>query len=289
MKKRRRWINFFYVPAVVFMSLFVVWPLIKGFSVSFYQWNGYSARMKPVGFENYVKLFADRFFISSFWNTILYGVGSCLLQNVFGLLIAVFLNSKFKGRHIVRTIVYLPTMISGLVMGYIMYFFVQYNHGIFNDLLKLFGVEPIDWLRDANRGKLIITLINSWQFVGGPMVIYIAGLQNIPQMYYDAAEIDGASPRKRFFHVTVPLLLPAMSTAVVTNLIGGLKLHDVIVALTSGGPAQKTHSLSTYISYEYFTAEKAGYASAIGIFLFAFIFVTSTLLNRFFHSREVEY
>ena len=243
MKKRRRWINFFYVPAVVFMSLFVVWPLIKGFSVSFYQWNGYSARMKPVGFENYVKLFSDRFFISSFWNTILYGVGSCLLQNVFGLLIAVFLNSKFKGRHIVRTIVYLPTMISGLVMGYIMYFFVQYNHGIFNDLLKLFGVEPIDWLRDANRGKLIITLINSWQFVGGPKVIYIAGLQNIPQMYYDAAEIDGASPRKRFFHVTVPLLLPAMSTAVVTNLIGGLKLHDVIVALTSGGPAQKTHSL----------------------------------------------
>lgn len=289
MKKRARLMNLLYLPAVLFMCLFVVYPLARGIIVSFYKWNGYSSTMNFIGLDNYTALFRDKYFVRSFWNTMLYGVGSCILQNIFGLLLALFVNSQFHGRNIVRTVVYLPTMISGLVMGYIMYFFVQYNHGILNQILSWVGQPPIDWLRDANRAKWIITLVNSWQYVGGPMIIYIAGLQGIPQMYNEAAEIDGASGVRRFFSITLPLLIPAITTAVVTNLIGGLKLNDIIVSLTSGGPAQKTHSLSTYISYEYFTAEKAGYASAIGVFLFAFIFVVSTLMNKFFRSKEVEY
>lgn len=121
------------------------------------------------------------------------------------------------------------------------------------------------------------------------MIIYLAGLQNIPSMYYEAATLDGGNKWQIFRHVTLPLLTPAMSTAVIQNVIGGLKLNDVIISLTKGGPTLKTHSLSTYISYMYFDSEKAGYASAVGVFLFVFIFIISTFLTRYFRKREVQY
>jgi raffinose/stachyose/melibiose transport system permease protein len=185
--------------------------------------------------------------------------------------------------------IYLPVMISGLVMGYILYYFVQFNHGIFNEILGCFGRAPVDWLADGGRGRMIITVANSWQFVGISMVMYLAGLQGISKMYYEAAEIDGAAGWNKFKYITFPLLAPAVSSAVILNLIGGLKLNDIIIAMTKGGPALKTHSLSTYISYLYFDSEKAGYASAVGIVMFVFIFIVSTILNKYFRSREVEY
>lgn len=239
--------------------------------------------------ENYLSLLSDKYFKSSFWNTMLYGFGSALLQNVFGLALALFLNSKFKIRNAVRTIIYLPVMISGLLMGYIMYFFFQLNHGVINEIFQYLGKDAINWLADGTRGKIIITLVNSWQYVGIAMIVYLAGLQNIPSMYYEAATLDGGNKWQIFRHVTLPLLTPAMSTAVIQNVIGGLKLNDVIISLTKGGPTLKTHSLSTYISYMYFDSEKAGYASAVGAFLFVFIFIISTFLTRYFRKREVQY
>ena len=271
------------------MACFVLYPLARGIYISFFKWNGYSQNMTFLGLKNYISLFSDKYFGSSFWNTMLYGFGSALLQNVFGLALALFLNSKFKIRNAVRTIIYLPVMISGLLMGYIMYFFFQLNHGVINEIFQYLGKDAVNWLADGTRGKIIITLVNSWQYVGIAMIVYLAGLQNIPTMYYEAATLDGGSKWQVFRHVTLPLLTPAMSTAVIQNVIGGLKLNDVIISLTKGGPTLKTHSLSTYISYMYFDSEKAGYASAIGVFLFVFIFIISTFLTRYFRKREVQY
>lgn len=281
--------NLLYIPAVLLMACFVLYPLARGVYISFFKWNGYSQNMTFIGLKNYLNLFADKYFKSSFWNTMLYGFGSALLQNVFGLALALFLNSKFKIRNAVRTIIYLPVMISGLLMGYIMYFFFQLNHGVINEIFQYLGKDAINWLADGTRGKIIITLVNSWQYVGIAMIVYLAGLQNIPTMYYEAATLDGGSKWQVFRHVTLPLLTPAMSTAVIQNVIGGLKLNDVIISLTKGGPTLKTHSLSTYISYMYFDSEKAGYASAIGVFLFVFIFIISTFLTRYFRKREAQY
>ena len=289
MKKRNKVMNLLFVPAVLIMVAFVVFPLVRGFYISLYQWNGYSQSMSFIGLKNFIDLLSDKYFGSSFLNTLLYGFGSALLQNVLGLSFALLLNSKFHGRNAVRTIIYLPVMISGLLMGYIMYFFLQYNYGIFNDILAWLKMEPINWLGDGTRGKIIVTLVNSWQYTGISMVLYIAGLQNIPKMYYEAAGMDGASHLQSFKHITMPLLIPALSSAVILNIIGGLKLNDVIISLTNGGPTLKTHSLSTYISYLYFTSEKAGYASAVGVFLFVFIFIIASILNRYFRSKEVQY
>ena len=280
--------NVFYIPALLLILFFVLWPLIEAFRISFTQWNGYSQDYKYIGLKNYLKLFKDSNFLIAFRNTIIYGFGSTLLQNLLGLAYAVFLNSRFKGHSVVRTFIYMPVIIYSLIMGYIIYFFVQYNRGIFNEMIGIFGMAPIDWMASGTRGVIIITLMNSWQYVGIAMVIYMAGLQNIPQMYLEAAEIDGASPWQRFRHITFPLLLPSISSAVVLNLIGGLKLYDVIISLSGGGPGFSTHSLASYVSNQYFKAQNAGYSAAVGIFTFLFIMVVSNIFTNYFSKKEVD-
>ena len=132
---------------------------------------------------------------------------------------------------------------------------------------------------------MIITLINSWQAMGFCMLIYLAGLQNIPKMYQEAALLDGATKRQIFFKVKLPLLMPAVTTAVITNLIGGFKLYDIIVTLTNGGPNRKSLSLSYYISLLYFSDEKAGYSSAVGIALFVIIFLVAVPYQSLFKKQ----
>lgn len=280
--------NVFYIPALLLILFFVLWPLIEAFRISFTQWNGYSQDYKYIGLKNYLKLFKDSNFLISFRNTIIYGFGSTLLQNLLGLAYAVFLNSRFKGHSIVRTFIYMPVMISSLIMGYIIYFFVMYNRGVFNEIIGIFGLAAVDWMASGNRGVIIITLMNSWQYVGIAMVIYMAGLQNIPKMYLEAAEIDGANPWQRFRHITFPLLLPSISSAVVLNLIGGLKLYDIIISLSGGGPGFSTHSLASYVSNQYFKAQNAGYSAAVGIFTFLFIMVVSNIFTNYFSKKEVD-
>lgn len=289
LRLRRQRMNLFYIPAFVIMLMFLVAPLVNALRLSFFKWNGYSQNMSFTGIKNYLDMLGDKNLRIAFLNTLLYGFGSTLLQNILGLSAALFVNSRFKGHTAVRTFVYLPIMISSLVMGYIIYYFVQYDRGILNEILGWFGAEPVDWLADAGRARMIITGMNSWQYCGTSMVMYLAGLQSIPTLYYEAADIDGAGTWAKFRFVTLPLLVPAISSAVIINLIGSLKLNDIIISLTNGGPAQQTHSLSTYISYVYFRIEKAGYASAIGVFMFLFILVVSIVANRYFRKREVEY
>lgn len=288
MKKRIDTISLFYVPALVLFALFVIYPFFKGVYLSFTNWNGYSRSFKMIGLRNYVNLFKDKNVHRAFANTLVYGVGSTVIQNTLGVLLAVFLNKKFRGRSLVRTVIYLPVMIAPLIMGYVMYFFFNYNRGAINDVLKLFGAAPVDWLASGNRAVFILTLVNSLQFVGISMVIYLAGLQNIPSMYYEAAEIDGIGVKQRFFYITLPLLMPAVTSSVTLNLIGGLKLFDVISALTGGGPGYDTHSLSTLIHKYYFGGERAGYASAIGLVFFVFIMFVSNIVVKALQRRQVE-
>lgn len=281
-------INLFYIPALVLFAVFVFYPLFRGLRISFTNWNGYSQSMKNVGFANYIRMFSDKKLLLSIKNTLIYGFCSTFFQNVLGLAYALFLNQKLKGRIVLRTIIYMPAMVASVVMGYIMYFFVQYNNGVINDLIITFGGQKIDLMANPKRAVWIMTAINSLQYVGMSMVMYMAGLQNIPRMYYEAADLDGASPWMRFRKVTLPMLEPAINSAVVTNLIGGLKLFDIINALTKGGPGNSTHSLSSMVSYQYLNKESAGYASAIGVLSFLMILVIGNVAMNFFKRREVQ-
>lgn len=290
MEKRRKWMLLsLCIPAFLLIFIFMIVPLGNAVKVSFFKWNGYSQKMRWVGLENYGSIFTDKVFLRSTANTFIYGFGSTLLQNIAGLSAALFVNRQFKGRNLVRLILYMPIMISGVIMGAIQYYIFNYDNGVLNNILNLFGIGNIYWMESGIGSVLIITLINSWQAMGFCMLIYLAGLQNIPKMYEEAALLDGTSRRQIFFKIDLPLLMPAITTAVITNLIGGFKLYDIIVTLTNGGPNRKSLSLSYYISLLYFNDEKAGYSAAVGIALFIIIFIVAVPINQYLRSREVEY
>ena len=280
--------NLMYLPAIVIFLIFVIYPFFTGIKISFTNWNGFSQSYQYVGFENYLYMLRDKNVWSSFINTVVYGVGSTVLQQMMGLMLALAINSKFKGRNIGRTIIYMPVLIAAVIMGYMWYFIVQYDGGALNDVLILFGKEPVDWLTQGALTVWLIVIVNTLQYFGISMIIYLAGLQGISDMYYEAAEIDGASAFSKFLHITLPLLMPAISTSVTLNLIGGLKLFDVIKALTNGGPGYSTHSLSTLVNFSYFNNQSAGYASTMGLFLFVFIILISLGAQKFFRSKEVD-
>ncbi len=284
---KKNLINLMYMPAVVLFVVFVIYPFLDGVRISLTNWNGYSQEYSYIGFSNYKSLLKDENVIIALKNTFLYGVGSTIIQQVIGLSYAVFLNSKFRGRGFARTVIYLPIMVASVIMGYIWYFLLQYNGGAINDILIALGMQPIDFIANGKLMVWIIVLINSLQFCGVSMVIYLAGLQNISEMYYEAARLDGATKLQQFKNITLPLLKPAIVTSVTLNLIGGLKLFDAIKALTNGGPGYTTHSLSTLINYTYFNSQSAGYAAAIGIMLFIIILMTTLVLNKVLDRKDV--
>ena len=278
-----------YVPAALLFGIFVFYPLLSGVRISFTDWNGYSQAFSFIGFDNYRKLFDDPNVRTAFINTLIYGIGSTVIQNVWGLLYALLLNRKFTGRTFTRAAVYLPVMISGLIMGYIWYFMLQYSAGALNDVMTALGLPRVDWLADHRRAVSLILFITSLQYVGQAMVIYLAGLQSIPKSYYEAAQIDGVSLWSKFRYITLPLLSPAIITNVTLKLIGGLQLFDLVMALTAGGPGLSTHSLSTLINYLYFVNQNAGYSATLGIALFLFIMALTIIVNRALYKREVEH
>ncbi|MGL4737947.1 MAG: carbohydrate ABC transporter permease [Cellulosilyticaceae bacterium] len=286
---RKNSINLMYVPALVLFIVFVVYPFIDGIRISFTNWNGYSQSYKYVGLDNYKRLFEADFVRIAFVNTLIYGIGSTVFQNIIGLAYALFLNKPHRGRSIVRTIIYIPVMVAPLIMGYVFYFFFQFDGGALNDVMSLFGKVPVDWLATPSGGVVIITMINVLQYCGIAMILYLAGLQSIPEMYFEAAELDGAGRWAMFKHVTLPLLMPAIKSSVILNIIGGLKLFDIIMSLTSGGPGYATHSLSTLVTNAYFRMQHAGFSATIGIFTFVFIMVVSLICMKFFDKRGVEY
>jgi raffinose/stachyose/melibiose transport system permease protein len=289
-RKQRRvsqWtINLMYVPALLLMSVFIFYPFFKGIDLSFTNWDGYSAHFSWVGLMQYGRILNDPEVLRSIGNTFIYGLGSALLQNILGLAYALFLDWKIRGKGIVRTIVYLPIIISPLIMGYICYFFFQYDGGAANDILHVLGHAPLDWLSNGTTAVWIITFVNTYQYTGIAMVIYLAGLQAIPKEFLEAAAIDGASALARFRKVTLPLLMPSITISVVYNVIGGLKLFDVIMAMTQGNLG--SNSISTMMYTLYFRREDAGYAAALGNVMFLIITVVGLIMLRYLRRKEVQ-
>ncbi|WP_105619339.1 carbohydrate ABC transporter permease [Vallitalea okinawensis] len=281
-------INIMYLPALILFCIFVFYPFVSGIRISFTNWNGFSQNFEYIGWLNYKNLLHDEILQLALKNTLIYGIGSTILQQMLGLFYAVFLDKKFIGSKTTRTVVYLPVLIAAVIMGYMWYFIFQYNSGALNDVLRVLGLESVDWLAKGNQAVWIITLVNTIQYTGVSMVIYLAGLQNIPKMYYEAAQIDGAGPISQFFKITLPLLYPAIVTSVTLNLIGGLKLFDVIKALTNGGPGYSSHSISTLVDHTYFKTQAAGYSSAMGVILFLIIMGVALLTIKIFDKNEVD-
>ncbi|MFD2214895.1 carbohydrate ABC transporter permease [Metabacillus endolithicus] len=277
-----------YLPSFAVVFLFILYPFFNGIQLSFTNWNGFSQDYDFVGFDQYKRLFADPTTWLVVKNTLLYGIGSTIFQNALGLLYALLLNQSIKMKAFTRTIIYLPVIISPLIMGYIWYFFFAFQGGALNDALQFFGFEKINALGNPEMNTWIIVFVNTYQFVGIAMIIYLAGLQSISKDYYEAAQIDGASSFQQFKNITLPMLMPSITINVVLNIIGGLKLFDVIVALTGGGPGNASQSMSTFMYDLYFKRQDAGYAATQGVFMAFIILILSLSALIYFKRKEIE-
>lgn len=274
------------VPAIILFTIFFVFPLLRGIGLSLTDWDGVSTP-DFVGLKNFIDFFHDTRALNDVHNTILFAAASAPLLNIFGLIYALILDMKFKGRNIVRVIIYLPAVISPLIMGYIWLFILQNEHGALYQILEKINLSFLykDWLADRKAAMWVIIFINVWQYVGMTMTIYLAGLQAIPTEMYEASKIDGAGYLLTLRYITIPLLMPSIRINVITNIIGSLAIFDVVMALTQGGPGYSTETLSIFIMrmcYGSFT----GYSTAVAIIMFFLILIPVLISLKLMNSIE---
>lgn len=284
MKKRSK-AQFLSLPALLIYGLFFVYPLIEGIGMSMTDWDGIK---KPnfVGLKNFIDFFHDARAIHDIKTTLIFAIGSAVLLNLVGLIYALLMNSDFKGKSIARVIIYLPAIISPLIMGYIWYFLLQPKRGYLFYATQQLGMRDIlgNWMSSYPTALGILIFVNVWQFAGMTMIIYLAGLQSVPSDLIEAAAIDGAGTLQRFFKITIPMLMPAIRINVITNIIGSLSVFDVIMALTDGGPGYATESLSIYIMRMCY-GSRTGYSTAVAMILFLIILVPVLISMRLTRQR----
>ena len=269
------------LPAFLLFFFFFIYPLLMGIGMSVTNWDGISAKKTFVGLQNFREFFGDSRAIHTLLTSVKYGLLEPVCINIVGLSLALFLDSKLKMTNLMRTFVYLPSVISALVMGYVWQLMLRSDGGAVRQLMGFLGLESHfkAWLAYPDSALWVILLVNTWQFSGTAMVIYLAGLQSVPQELYEVATIDGAGYFQKLKNVTFPMLKPAFQINVITNIIGALSVHDSVVALTDGGPGYATETISVYI-YRMSAGARAGYATAVAIILLLITMLPTILAYR---------
>ena len=285
-RKRICWTQFLSLPALMLYGMFFVYPLLRGVGMSLTDWDG-MGQANFVGLKNFIDFFSDERAMHDIKTTLLFAVGSAALLNLVGLCYALLMNRDFRGRSIVRVIIYLPAIISQMIMGYIWYFLLQPGRGYLAYAFAQLGLPGLigNWMGKYSVTLLVLVLVNVWQFSGMTMIIYLAGLQSIPSEYVEAATIDGAGRWQRFSRITLPLLMPAIRINVVTNIIGSLSVFDIIMALTQGGPGYSTESLSIYIMRMCY-GSRTGYSTAVAMILFFIILIPVLISMRLTREKD---
>ena len=275
-------------PAIFLFTVFFIIPFFSGVGISLNDWNGFTTP-DFIGLGNFARFFQDERALNALRITILFGLVSPILMNVFGLLYALLLDVGLHGSSLVRAIVYSPAVISSLIMGYIWMLIIKPATGVLPQLLQDLGLGSLypDLLSDGGKAIWTIIVVNSWQYIGGSMIVYLAGLQTIPQELKDAGVVDGCGAVSGFFRITLPLLIPSIRINLILNLIGCFSVFDIIMALTSGGPGYSTESLSIFI-YRMCYGSSTGYSTAVSLILFFLILVPVALSTWFLQKKEVE-
>ena len=221
------------LPAVAVFITFFILPLVFTIRYSFYNWTNFSPDVFFVGLKNYKKLFSDITIIGGIKNSLTYAFFTVLLQNLISLPVAVVLNTKFKGKNFFRATFFCPAVLSTLVVGYLWkYILSASDFGFVNQILNQLGVGTVNFLGNGKLALVSIIFTQVWQWFGWSMVIYLGNLQSISDDLYEAASIDGASTLRKFWHITIPGLAPAIKINLVTGIISGLKVFDVVLSMT---------------------------------------------------------
>lgn len=278
----------FLAPAALIFAAFIIFPVLFSFYLSLTRWNLLEPRKAFVGLENYLTLLRDPVFSRALLNTLYFAAGSIPLSMVLALAVALLLNQKVRGMAAYRVAYFSPMVTSTVAIAVVwMWIFDPYN-GVANYALSLVGVPPLRWLFDPGWAMPALIIMRVWQTLGYNVVVYLAGLQNVPETYYEAARIDGASPWALFRFITLPLLSPSTFFILVMSIISSFQVFAQIHVMTQGGPLQSTTVIVYYIYQHAFEGYRMGYSSAMAFVLFAVIF-SLTLVQMKWVQRRVHY
>ena len=277
----------FIAPVIVFAVLLFIGPLLFAAYISFTSWDGVSTP-KWVGMENYAYLTGrDRFFLTSIWNTFYFAAGSVVV-GVPAALIAAALIDRSKYQSFWRTVYWLPMITNIVAVAYIWWYILNDTSGLLNRTLDLFGLPGPNWLTSTSISMFSVILVASWMSVGQNVLLFLSGLNEIDETYYEAARLDGASSLQLFWHVTIPLLRPTILFVLITSLISSLSSFVLMLVLTEGGPARSTTVTGLYLYDMAFTDLRLGRASAAAYILFAIILAVSLMQLRLLRRGGVE-
>lgn len=278
---KRKLIDFSFIfPCLLFFAVFVLWPFIEGFPLSFTDWNGISPTFEFIGIKNYIRLISDPRMAQSTINTLGFTGGMVVFCNLIGLSCAMAIRRSCKFNSFIRTLIFMPFTISLILSSYMWRY-------VYNDLLYS-SLGIINPLTRANTVMLGITIIGIWRTSGYCMIVYIAALQGIPEEYYESAKIEGAGAWKIFVHITLPLIVPAITTNVTLLISWGMKVYDYPMAATGGGPGFSSMTLAMLVYHNLFQYSKAGYGQAIAVVFTAVVFLISIIVTRSVRRLEVE-
>ncbi len=287
-KKEMLWGYIFLLPSLTGMVIFVLLPLIGSLFLSFTNWDGISS-LTFYGIKNYVYLILkDDMFRKVMWNTLYYTFGSVFLTLVPSLFLALLLNQKLRGRLAFRIIYFFPYITMMVVAAILWRWLYDKQVGLINYFLSLFGISGVSWLGEPQIVMLSLILMTIWKTSGFMMILFLAGLQNIPTMYYEAAKLDGAGTWQRFRYITFPLLSPTTFFIIVISIIASFQVFDFIYIMTKGGPAYATSTIVYYIYTNSFQDFRLGYGSTLAWF-FLMIILLFTLIQMKLQQKWVHY
>ncbi|MEK8128316.1 sugar ABC transporter permease [Paenibacillus filicis] len=283
------WYAYLFIsPMVIGYTVFLLIPIIAAFGMSF---TNYSLLHESgyVGLDNYQKAFLnDPLFWKTVWNTLYFSAGLIPLNLLLALGLALLLNRKLPGIGLFRTAIFTPVVTSIVVWAIVWKYIFATDAGLINQLLQLFGVKGPAWLYNFDLAMPVVIVVSVLKNVGLNMVIFLASLQEVPAMYYEAAKIDGASRTRTFMNITFPMISPAFFLALILTLIGSLKVFSQIQVMTDGGPGTSTYVLVYYIYQQAFKQFEFGYASSIAFILF-FLVLLLTILQWNMRKRWVHH
>jgi len=274
---------YFLVPAVVLYFVFFILPSLLGIGYSFTDWSTYSDQVNFVGLDNFVHIFSPgENYLAYIGNTLIFTVVTIALKTVIGLGLAVLLSEGVRRfSHLYRLAIYLPAVLPTLVVALIFRSILHPATGVLNRLLRAIGLDALalQWLTDPHIALFSVIGVDTWKGVGYITVILLAGLQTIPRDYYEAAEIDGAGFWARLRFVTIPMLMPALVVVTVLNVLYGLRVFDIVYAMTNGGPGYATEVISTEI-FKAFSQGQYGLGTALSTIMFAVLLVAGYFVIR---------
>lgn len=279
MQLKRVYKSWYVLPAFVIFFVLFLMPSILGLFFSLTNWNVMSDSIKFVGLENYRKIFEDPTMWKVFGNTALYAVMTSILKAAVGLALAIALNRAIKSRNALRTIFFLPMILSNLIVGLVFQQVFHPEHGILNEFLRVVGLGSLasNWLIDPAIVMWACIAIEVWKAAGYNMVIFLAGLQGVPEEMHEASAIDGAGPWQKFSRVTFPLMMPSVVINMLLNIISGLKVFDVVFTLTNGGPGRASEVLNITI-FKQFSIGDYAYGTALNTILFVVLSIISIVV-----------